>query len=101
MIDKPSCCRSGRVGSGRPSLSLTGSPSTIGSEGGSGDAGAAVGGGGVVALFFSGGSPLFLVEILLFSDIVPNLDGTWLEAGKRTLASVVVDSIFCPESASR
>jgi len=100
LIGRSSSCRSDSVGSGRPSLSLTGSPSTIGSEGGSGAAGAAVGGGGVIALFLSGGSPLFLVEILLFSDIVSKLDGMWLEAGKPTLPSVVVDSIFFPESAS-
>ena len=44
----------------------------MGSDGGGRGAGA-VGGGGVKARFLSGGSPLFLVESLLFSDIVADL----------------------------
>lgn len=45
----------------------------MGSGGGGRGAGAVGGGGGVKARFFSGGSPRFLVESLLFSDIVADL----------------------------
>ena len=41
----------------------------MGSTGRGGGAGGAGGGGGVTALLFSGGSPRYLVDSLLFSDM--------------------------------
>ena len=56
------------MGSGSPSLCLTGSPFSIG-FGGGGSADTAGVEGGLRALFFSGGSPRFRVDNLLFSDM--------------------------------
>lgn len=69
-FDRFAFCGSGRVGSRRGSLSLKGSPSSIGSGGccRAEDGGGARGGaGGVKARFFIGGSPRFLVDSLLLS----------------------------------
>lgn len=74
LVERSMSCGSGSAGSGRPSLSLTGSPSSIGSGRGRGAVGTVGGGVGVNARFFSGGSPRFLVESRLFSDILIGLD---------------------------
>ena len=58
------------MGNGCPSLSLTGRPSSIGLAGIDGAAAArGCGTGGLKARFFNGGSPRFLVDIRLFSDM--------------------------------
>lgn len=69
-VDRLASCGSERVGSRRGSLSLKGSPSSIGSAGCGGmegRGGARGGAGGVRARFFIGGSPRFLVDSLLLS----------------------------------
>lgn len=69
-VEKSESWGSGRVGRRRGSLSLKGSPSSMGSVGcgGAGGGGGARGViGGVRARFFNGGSPRFLVDSLLFS----------------------------------
>lgn len=69
-VERSESCGSGRVGRRRGSLTLKGSPSSMGSVGcgGVGGGGGARGVmGGVKARFFNGGSPRFLVDSLLFS----------------------------------